>query len=193
MIKGYYLIQKFEKQNRNTIWKQLASIGKKAEIYSDSQVGIMPYLGENTFYIYAVYHSLVVVCLDNCPPREELADEEPFNDGQPLYFTEDSHRVSPVWQLSETIKLIKKQLEDDHDYWTILGVLLTESSIINAGGIECQFANTIFSARHVLTPSLKSPPAMAGFVIFSLRSSGYYFRPSAFHHQSSFFLPALFY
>lgn len=136
MIKGYHLIQKFEKQNRNTIWKQLASIGKKAEIYSNSQVGIMPYLGGNTFYIYAVCHSLVVVCLDNCPPREELADEDPFNDGQPLYFTENSHRVSPVWQLSETIKLIKKQLEENHDYWSVLGVLLTESTIINADGMQ---------------------------------------------------------
>ena len=141
MIKGYYLIQKFEKQNRNTIWKQLASIGKKTEIYSDSQVGIMPYLGEKTFYIYAVCNSLVVVCLDNCPPREELADEEPFNDGQPLYFTEDSHRVSPVWQLSETIKLIKKQLEVDHDYWSVLGVLLTGSTIINADGMQDDWDN----------------------------------------------------
>ena len=141
MIKGYYLIQKFEKQNRNTIWKQLASIGKKTEIYSDSQVGIMPYLGENTFYIYAVCNSLVVVCLDSCPPREELADEEPFNDGQPLYFTEDSHRVSPVWQLCETIKLIKKQLEVDHDYWSVLGVLLTGSTIINVDGMRDEWDN----------------------------------------------------
>lgn len=141
IIKGYYLIQEFEKKNRNTIWKQLASLGKNPEIYSDSQVGIMPHLGKNTFYIYAVCHSLVVVCLDNCPPREELADEEPFNDKQPLYFTEDSHRVSPVWQLSETIKLIKKQLEEDHDYWSILGVLLTESTIINADGMQDVWEN----------------------------------------------------
>ena len=136
MIKGYYLIQKFEKQNRNTIWKQMESLGKKAEIYSDRQIGIMPYLEKNTFYIYNVWHSIVVVCLDNCTPREELADEEPFNDGQPLYFTENSHRVSPVWQLSETIKLIKEQLEVDNDHWFIHGVLLTESTIINADGMR---------------------------------------------------------
>ena len=60
MINGYNLIQKFEKQNRNTIWKQMESLGKKAEIYSDRQIGIMPYLEKNTFYIYNVCHSIVV-------------------------------------------------------------------------------------------------------------------------------------
>ena len=132
MIKGNNLIKGFKKQDRNTIWKYLESLGEDAKIFSDCQVGIMPHLGNNVFYIYAVHTSLVVVCLDNCPPKDELADEETFNDEQPLYFTENSRRVSPVWQLSETIKLIKAKMEEGHNCWPILGVLLTESTIINA-------------------------------------------------------------
>ena len=132
MIKGNKLIGEFKKQNRKTIWKYLESLGRNAKVYSDGQVGIKPYLENNVFYIYVVHESLVVVCLDNYTPGEELADEELFNDETPLYFTKDSRRVSPVWQLSETIKLIRKQMEIDHNYWPILGVLLTESTIINA-------------------------------------------------------------
>ena len=101
MIKGNNLIKGFKKQNRNTIWEYLSSLGRNAKIYSDCQVGIMPHLGNNVFYIYAVHTSLVVVCLDNCPPKDELADEETFHDEQPRYFTENSRRVSPVWQLSK--------------------------------------------------------------------------------------------
>ena len=135
-MKGNKLITEFKKQNRNTIWQHLESLAMNRKVYSDCMKGINPYLGSNTLFIYAVHKSLVVVCLDNCTPKEELADEEPFNLEEPRYFTENSYRVSPVWQLSETIKLIRKKMEVGHNYWPILGVLITESTIINGDDMQ---------------------------------------------------------
>jgi hypothetical protein len=41
-----------------------------------------------------------------------LADEEAFNDEDPLWFSETDHRVSPVFELMQTGKLIAKKLSD---------------------------------------------------------------------------------
>lgn len=133
---GNKLITEFKKQNRDTIWQHLESLASDRKVYSDSMKGIHPYLRNNTLFIYAAHKSLVVVCLDNCPTKEELADEEPFNLEDPLYFSENSHRVSPVWQLSETINLIRKKMAEGRNNWPILGVLLTESTIINAKDMQ---------------------------------------------------------
>ena len=141
MITGNRLINVFRNQNRNTIWKYLDLLAKAPNVFSDHLTGIGPHLQNNNFYIYAAYKygdnkSLVIVCLDNCPPKEELADEEPFNEELPKYFTENSHRTSPVWLLSETIKLIRKKMEEGNNHWPILGVLLTESTFINAEDMQ---------------------------------------------------------
>lgn len=141
MNKGNTLIEDFKNQKRNTIWKYLDSLAKAPDVFSNHLTGINPHLHSNQFYIYAayefgVYKSLVVVCLDNCPPKEELADEEPFNNNPPYYFTKDSHRTSPVWQLFETINLIRKKMEEGNNHWPILGVLLTESTFINADDMQ---------------------------------------------------------
>ena len=130
------LIKDFKKQNRNTIWEHLDSLGKNPHIFSDHLKGIGPHLSNNQLYFYAAYEyegyrGLVVVCLDDYTSEEEVASEKPFNSQKPRYHTENCYRTSPVWQLSETIKLIKKEMEVGHNYWPVLGVLLTESTIIN--------------------------------------------------------------
>lgn len=135
------LIKDFKKQDRSTIFQHLNALGKNPHIYSDHQTGIGPHLFNNHFYIYAAYQyegyrGLVVVCLDDNPPKEELADEKPLYKEPPCYYNESSRRTSPVWQLSETIKLIRKKMEEGNNHWPILGVLLTESTFINAEDMQ---------------------------------------------------------
>ena len=59
--------------------------------------------------------------------NDELVDEEPFNDENPLYFTATSHRTSPVFRLWQIVRELKKQLHTKKVY----GVLLTNSHFIN--------------------------------------------------------------
>lgn len=135
------LIKDFKKLDRSTIFRHLNALGKNPYIFSDYQAGIGPHLFNNHFYIYAAYkyegyRGLVVVCLDDNPPKEELADEKPLYKEPPCYYNESSRRTSPVWQLSETIKLIRKKMEEGNNHWPILGVLLTESTFINAEDMQ---------------------------------------------------------
>jgi hypothetical protein len=136
MFKGNRLINDFKKLNKKNIWKHLDALAENYIVYSEHLKGLGPHLRNNNFYIYVYHNSMVVVCFDNATPTNELADEEKFNLEEPLYFSAETHRVSPVWQLAETIKLIKKGLEKIDEEWPVWGVLLTESNFINSNDMQ---------------------------------------------------------
>ena len=136
MLKGNKLIKDFKKQNKDTIWDFIEKIIIIPDVYSCRLEGIGPYLPDNTIYIYAVDSGMVVVCEDKCNPKDELADEEPFGAEQPLYFSADNHRVSPVWLLSHTVNLIKQRMKESGLHWPVHGVLITESNFINADDMQ---------------------------------------------------------
>ena len=131
-MNGLKLINGFKTKTKKTIWKHLNTLACREDVYSAYRSRIFPHLNENQVYIYAAPTGLVVLCFDHGPATDELVDEDPFNDEKPLYFTAVSHRVSPVWQLSETLKLIRKKLEEGNNHWDIHGVLLTDSRFLNA-------------------------------------------------------------
>lgn len=137
MKKGNRIINGFKKQTQETIWKYLDGLADRKDVYSERLYGISPNLSKrkNT-YIYVHNTCVVVVVMDPCGALNELADEEMFNDESPLYFTEKSHRVSPVWKLSGTIQRVKQDLESFHIAKPVWGVLLTESNIINFFDME---------------------------------------------------------
>ncbi|MBP5352648.1 MAG: hypothetical protein J6Y91_02650, partial [Alphaproteobacteria bacterium] len=62
-----------------------------------------------------------------------LADEEMFNVEDPLWFSESSHRVSPVCKMKNAVNAIKDKLDDEgfdqavHSY-----VVIQMANIINA-------------------------------------------------------------
>lgn len=64
--------------------------------------------------------------------RDYLADEEPFDDKPPLYFSESDHYISPIYQLEqlreEVSKLIKSQHMLSYAIWI---VYVTNNHIIN--------------------------------------------------------------
>ena len=131
-MNGLKLINGFKTKTKKTIWNHLNTLACREDVYSAYRSRIFPHLNENQVYIYAAPTGLVVLCFDHGPATDELVDEDPFNDEKPLYFTAVSHRVSPVWQLSETLKLIRQKMEEGNNHWDIHGVLLTDSRFLNA-------------------------------------------------------------
>ena len=83
------------------------------------------------YYLYITLDGFICVYLENIRfkdgENDELVDEEPFNDENPLYFTATSHRTSPVFRLWQIVRELKKQLHTKKVY----GVLLTNSHFIN--------------------------------------------------------------
>ena len=137
MKTGNRLINRFRKQNNDTIWDFLDGLADRKDVYSERLYGISPHLSKNkNTYIYVHNTCVVVVFMDPCGALNELADEEMFNDESPLYFTEKSHRVSPVWKLSGAIDKVKDNLETFNISKPVWGVLLTESNIINVFDME---------------------------------------------------------
>jgi len=127
------LIHDFKKQNKKTIWKHLNALAENYVVYSEHIKGIAPHLENNDIYAYTCNKDLVLVCIDLNVKDDELADEEPFCAEPPLYFSQTSHRVSPVWKLSEAMKQIVDEIVPVNHYeWNIWGVLLSGSHFINA-------------------------------------------------------------
>lgn len=62
-----------------------------------------------------------------------LADEEAFNDEDPLWFSETDHRVSPVFTLIQQTKVINQKLEAAHLILKVQPVLIErKGNLINA-------------------------------------------------------------
>ena len=139
------LIYDFKKQNKKTIWKHLSAMAENYVVYSEHIKGIAPHLENNDIYAYTLSNDLVLVCVDLNVKEDELADEERFYDEPPLYFSQTSHRVSPVWKLSQAMKQISEKLVSiDHDYWNVWGVLLSGSHFLNAEDMQ-----GVWEAMHI--------------------------------------------
>lgn len=130
------LISGFKRQNRRTIQRHLDTLANDPTVYSEHLMGIGPQLNNTNIYIYIDHCCLVLVCLDKCVHEDELADEESFGGEKPLYFTATSHRISPVWRLTETLHLLRQKLEAARISLHMRGVLLTGCTFINADDIR---------------------------------------------------------
>ncbi len=130
------LISGFKRQNRLTILSHLDTMADDPVVFSKHLKGIAPHLKSNDIYLYIDHWCIVVVCLDNIEHKDELADEERFNGDPPLYFTENSYRISPVWQLTQTMKQIEEKLAESNISLHMRGVLLTKGSFINVDDMK---------------------------------------------------------
>ena len=130
------LISGFKRQNRQTVLSHLDTMADDPVVFSKHLKGIDPHLKSNDIYLYIDHWCIVVVCLDIIERKDELADEERFNGDPPLYFTENSFRISPVWLLSQTMKQIEEKLAESNISLHMRGVLLSKSSFINAGDMK---------------------------------------------------------
>ena len=130
------LISGFKRQNRQTVLSHLDTMADDPVVFSKHLKGIAPHLKSNDIYLYIDHWCIVVVCLDCIERKDELADEERFNGDPPLYFTENSFRISPVWLLSQTMKQIEEKLAESNISLHMRGVLLSKSSFINADDMK---------------------------------------------------------
>ena len=135
------LINLFKRQTTNSIFKLLTKLAKDDTVCSlhlkeyDTH---LPHLKDVEAYIYATCTNVVLVYLDHNKGNVELADEEEFYNDIPQYFTDTSHRVSPVWKLHETLKVMEYRMAQalvgnsiSLKNKTLHGVLISDSKFIN--------------------------------------------------------------
>lgn len=131
------LIREFIEQTKNTILEYLDRLAVNNTVYSTLLKGYEPYLKENNIIIYLHDRSMVVLCFDLCGRIEEIADEGDIYDvDAPEYYSQKGSRKSPVWQLSETIKLMEDSTITMFPPIDIYGILLSESNILNASDMK---------------------------------------------------------
>ena len=105
-------------------------------------------------------HEICVVMMDKVA-KCELADEEPFNGESPLYFTENSHRVSPVFFLSSLCEDLR--MYPGFCNASVSGILLTASEIINEEDMQdiwdsmnVAVRSSVKEMKYTLAPNLDS-------------------------------------
>lgn len=90
-------------------------------------------LGGLTIDYLAIGMNRVVVCQIDPEDGDWLADEERFNGEDPLWFSESSHRVSPVFNLIEQVKKFTERLAVSGFTGTVAPVFVEKKgTIINA-------------------------------------------------------------
>ena len=81
----------------------------------------------------AISNSQICICLNDKDAGDWLADEERFNDEEPLWFSENSHRISPVRKIDIARRAIKEKLETNNLSFDIKAfVIIQIGNIINA-------------------------------------------------------------
>lgn len=75
----------------------------------------------------------ICLCMLDREPGDWLADEERFNDEEPLWFSESSHRISPVRKIDIAKRqLLEKLAENDFNFAVEAYVVEQIGNIINA-------------------------------------------------------------
>lgn len=90
-------------------------------------------VGDTLIDFVGVSKDEICFCLVDKESGDWLADEEMFNGEEPLWFSENSHRVSPVCKLNTAKKLIEEKLEDEEFEQKLnFYVVIQMANIINA-------------------------------------------------------------
>ena len=95
---------------------------------------ISPAVIKNTTIDYiAVSKKQLILCLIDKETGDWLADEEKFNDEEPLWFSESSHRISPVRKVDLARDILKTKLAvADMNFSIETYVIIQSGNIINA-------------------------------------------------------------
>ena len=89
---------------------------------------------DNTFIDFVgISKDTICICLNDKEPGDWLADEERFNDEEPLWFSESSHRISPVRKISLARDSLEEKLKKADLSFTIVPFVIEQiGNIINA-------------------------------------------------------------
>lgn len=116
---------KEQKTSKGPVFETLSQKG--FDIISGISVGntLIDYIG--------VTESEIYLCLVDKETGDWLADEELFNGEEPLWFSENSHRISPVRNLDVARNKIKDKLESEGFEQSIKAFVVVQmANIINA-------------------------------------------------------------
>ena len=130
------LIKDFKKQDRFSIWKHMEAMAVNYAVYSESKIGVEPYLPGKDVYVYVSEENMVVVCVDCYKGKDKPTYEESESIEPVILNPRQEPRDSMVWKLRETMMLMQRRLELCHFDLSIYGVLLTEARITNADDLE---------------------------------------------------------
>ncbi len=90
-------------------------------------------VGDTTIDYIALSNNAVVLCFEENTQGNWLADEERFNDGEPLWFSESAQRVSPVHKAIQIKNKISDAILEVLPETVIVPVLIiSKGSIMNA-------------------------------------------------------------
>lgn len=130
------LIEEIRKQNHLTILDFLDEIQGNASIYSNETDQFEYHVAKNKMNVILIAPNekeAVLLLIDVVKPGTvELADEERFNNEDPLYFCESSTRVSPVWLLTCAAQHLIKSCERADIHGVNVGcVVISNSMFVN--------------------------------------------------------------
>lgn len=87
----------------------------------------------NTIDYVGVSGDRICLCMLDREPGDWLADEERFNDEEPLWFSESSHRISPVRKIFMAKQALLDKLSDtESDFIVDAFIIVQIGNIINA-------------------------------------------------------------
>ncbi|MBR5130365.1 MAG: hypothetical protein IKV03_03990 [Alphaproteobacteria bacterium] len=106
-------------------------IKKGYQVIANPQIGAMA-----VDFVIVEAHKIYVLLSDN-DVGDWLADEERFNGEDPLWFSESSHRVSPIFTMNTEIKPFSNRLKTAGIAHEVVPVLVVkEGTIINAEDMQ---------------------------------------------------------
>ncbi len=123
------LLEDIKLPQRTRLEEDLPSILEKANYSLLQNVK----LGDISIDYLAIGNSRIIACQIDSEEGDWLADEERFNGEDPLWFSESSHRVSPVFRLVEQIKKFSERLSVCGFTGTVAPIFVEKKgTIINA-------------------------------------------------------------
>ena len=118
-----------DKEHREELKEDLPEIMRDA----GAVVIEKPVLGESAIDYLALSEEKAFLVLTDKEEGDWLADEERFNDEDPLWFSETSHRISPITTLKKFEAELKERLaNEDLGIQTQIILVKTNGNIINA-------------------------------------------------------------
>lgn len=117
-------------KDESSMWDSFNTVFINSQTYALKETGSM----KDDIYACVNYDDVCVIMMDSSANATELADEEAFGNEYPQYFTESSHRVSPVFRLWAVCEALKQH--PGLRKAKISGVLFTTSHIINEEEME---------------------------------------------------------
>lgn len=130
-------IQQFRKlshrQDREGLYAFLEQLANDNDTFSTKVDGFGSCLESQEIYFYYSQGEVAFMLVDKDGTEAELADEEKFNDDNPLWFSESSHRISPFARLkaiTDAFMSVTPQI-CDAEITDSVSILVSNTYVIN--------------------------------------------------------------